>query len=253
MNNLEYTKLYYSIWLDISSAELDQKGVTLIKTDKRKICPDGHPGNLDIYCVSFQDSFFISYNPDLDDTMDLGTCLKTMADCNEAISQLDELFGERLKHRRAHYFTQLAENIDISEVVMLKNQDYPYYKELFTKQYPHNSPDGWMDEYFDELVKDKLCYGIFKDGMLVSVTDSPTVPFLSHKITEPGINALENYGRKGYAKAVCAAYIKHAISDEKVPIWTGWNTNYASIKLAESLGFVKFCELYTVEGDVRHV
>ena len=67
MNNLEYTKEYYSIWLDISSAELGQKGVTLIKTDKRKICPDGYPRNLDIYCVCFQDSLFISYNPDLDD------------------------------------------------------------------------------------------------------------------------------------------------------------------------------------------
>ena len=89
---------------------------------------------------------------------------------------------------------------------------------------------------------------------VVSVTNSPDIPFLPEIITEPGIDTLENYRCKEYARVVCAAYLKHAETSGLVPIWiwTCCHNNAASYRLAESLGFVKLCELFTVEGSISH-
>ncbi|WP_438432945.1 GNAT family N-acetyltransferase [Gorillibacterium sp. sgz500922] len=67
-------------------------------------------------------------------------------------------------------------------------------------------------------------------------------------IAEPGIATLEGYRRQGYARVVCAAYLKHVVKNGLVPIWTCENGNVASARLAISLGFVKLCDLFSVEG-----
>lgn len=249
MNNYEYTKLYYSYWLGTNVSTFDNAGITLIKSEGRRIRQEGYSANFEVYCLAKYDKLFISYNPDLDTTCNFHNVFAEF-DCPEdALNQLNTMFLGRVRHRKVFYFHEFPSGIDCLDAVMLTKEDYGYYRDFFMTQNPHLSPDGWMEEYFGYLTDHELCFGLFEDDMLVSVTDSPFIPYIPDIITEPGINTLKEYRRKGYAKAVCAAYIKNALERNKVPIWTCRHDNMASVKLAESLGYLEFAELYTVEGE----
>lgn len=245
-NYLELTKQYYSEWLDIGINQMDKKGIVLIRTDKRKICPKGHSSNLEVYAVANNSSLFISFSSDIDNEVHISNNISNMITVDAGIAKLKALFGEKLQHRKAHYFTGLRDDIDTSEVVCMKNENYPEYLAFFMKQHPNASPEGWLEEYFKEISEEKRCYGIYKDNTLVSVTDAPDIPFMEGIITEPGVNTLAEYRDKGYAKAVCAKYLENAISRNEVPIWTCWYNNIASCKLAEKLGYEWFGDLYSI-------
>jgi RimJ/RimL family protein N-acetyltransferase len=250
MINLHYTqtKKYYASWLDVPLEHLDKKGIFLIETEKRKIYPKGHPKNLEMYCVAFDDSIFISYSKELNEKVNLRNCFDDIVDKNIAIDKLTALFGEQLKHRKAHYFTSLPENIDFSKVVVMKKENYEDYLQFFLKQNPKASPEGWLYEYFIKIVENKRCFGVYEEDILVCATGAPDIPFLEGIITEPGIDTLKDYRNKGYALAACAKYIEVALNKNETPIWTCWHSNIASIKLAEKLGYKWFCDLFTVEG-----
>ena len=119
-------------------------------------------------------------------------------------------------------------------------------------QNPKASPDNWLLDYFNKLVENNRCFGVFEDNILVCATGAPDIPFMDDIITEPGIDTLTNYRSKGYAKAACAKYLEYALAQNETPIWTCWHYNMASCKLAEKLGYKHFCELYTIEGDVHY-
>lgn len=248
MNNYEYTKLYYSYWIDMGMETFDNPGITLVKSEKRKIRQVGYPANFEVYCLAIGDKLFISYNQNLDITYNFYDEFTNIKYSEEALLKLNRIFPNRVHRRKVFYHDTFREDIDFREVIMLKKEDYRYYHDFFITQNPHLSPDGWLEEYYRYLAENHLCFGIFKDDKLVSVTDSPFIPYIPEAITEPGINTLEEYRGKGYAKKVCAAFIKNAIDSGKVPIWTCRHDNKASVKLAESLGYREFADLYTVEG-----
>jgi hypothetical protein len=247
MNNyFQLTRQYYSNWLDIGINEMVKEGIVLIESKKRKICPKGHSRNLELYAVAKDSSLFISFSPDIDNKVKIRDNFSKIITVDAGITKLKELFNGKLHHRKAHYFTELPDGIDTSEVVCLKEKSYPDYLKFFTKQNPNASNDGWLEEYFSNICNDKRCYGIYKDNNLICVTGAPDIPFMEGIITEPGIDTLLEYRCKGYAQAVCAEYLKNSISRNEVPIWTCWHNNDASYKLAEKLGYRWFCDLYTV-------
>lgn len=248
MNNYEYTKLYYSHWLGADVSVFENPGITLVKSESRKVRQEGYPANFEVYCLKTGGKLFVSYNPELDAACGFHDVLAGTHCPEDALNELDKMFPGRVHHRKVFYYTSLPPDIEFRDAVMLTKEDYCHYRRFFTAQNPHLSPDGWMEDYFGYLTENKLCFGIFKDGKLVSVTDSPFVPYIPDIITEPGINTLEEYRRKGYAKAVCAAFIKSATDRGKVPIWSCRHSNLASARLAESLGYLEFAELFTVEG-----
>jgi len=251
LNNYEYTKLYYSHWLDTDVSTFDNTGITLLKSESRKVRQKGYPANFEVYCLAMGDKLFVSYNPDLDTMCNFHHEFKELHCPKDALDALNKMFKDRVHKRKISYFNAFLKGISFQDAVMLTRKDYGYYHDFFIAQNPHLSPDGWMEDYFGYLTDNELCFGIFKDDKLISVTDSPFIPYIPDIITEPGINTLTEYRRKGYAKSVCAAFIKNAIKKNKVPIWTCRHDNTASVKLAESLGYLEFAELYTIEGQRR--
>ena len=250
--NYLQTLKYYATWLDIPVSRFDEKGIVLIETEKRHICPKGHPRNLEMYCAAFPDSLFISFSQELNKVIHFEKTFNQFINVTEGIGKLNELFSDKLKHRKAHYYTVLPENVDLSKAIKLtKDQNDDYYA-FFIAQNPNASPDGWLDDYYLKLVENNRCYGVYEDGILVSVTGAPDIPFMEGIITEPGIDTLIPYRNKGYALAVCTKYLQYALSKNEVPIWTCWHNNVASYKLAEKLGYEYLCDLFTVEGVISN-
>ena len=98
-------------------------------------------------------------------------------------------------------------------------------------------------------IKDKflaLCCGVFMDGLLVSCTDMPIMPYMQESIREIGINTLAAYRGRGCAKAACLQCIHEVLSRGKCPIWSAEAENTASLRLAESVGFVRLGDSYSI-------
>ena len=122
--------------------------------------------------------------------------------------------------------------------------------ELFQNFFKKNNPNchdySWVEEYFLELVKKKYCHGIIVDGILASATDAPDMPYMDDCVQEIGINTLEEYRRKGYAKLACISMINELIANDICPLWSTGIENEGSNKLAKKIGFEKYCDVLTV-------
>ena len=145
---------------------------------------------------------------------------------------------------RFFYFEALNPAIDASRACPLAEDDLPAFLRFFRAAYPDAREYGWIPEYFCRLAAQQRCFGIYEDGLLVSVADAPTIPYLTDLIIEPGIMTLPEFRRRGYAAAVCAAFLAEQLRRDLSPIWTCATDNGASAALAQHLGYRPFGVLW---------
>jgi RimJ/RimL family protein N-acetyltransferase len=84
-----------------------------------------------------------------------------------------------------------------------------------------------------------------------------TMDFISGGVGEAGIFTLEGYRRQGLATVVTAAAVEHGLSHDLSKInWTCTESNIASIRTAEKLGFVRrrdYMMYYMIFDEVEHL
>jgi RimJ/RimL family protein N-acetyltransferase len=84
-----------------------------------------------------------------------------------------------------------------------------------------------------------------------------TMDFISSGVAEAGIFTLEGYRRRGLATFVTAAAVEHGLSHDLSKInWTCTESNIASIRTAEKLGFVRrrdYKMYYMIFDEVEHL
>lgn len=136
-----------------------------------------------------------------------------------------------------------------SEAVRLSRENYPDFEEFYRQRNPGCGEAEWLEDYFCSISDRGFCYGIYRDGHLVSVSDSPELPILGDRFCEVGINTLPGFRRQGLAETICRAVIGDVISRGYVPLWSAGEGNTASICLAEKLGFVRL--MRTAEISLR--
>jgi len=145
---------------------------------------------------------------------------------------------------RFFYFEALNPLIDASRARALVEADLPAFVHLYRKCYPRNPHLDWIPDYFHGLVAQRHTFGVFEDGLLVSANDAPTIPCLPELIIEPGIMTLPEFRRRGYAAAVCAAFLAEQLHRGLSPIWTCAMDNEGSAELARHLGYRPFGTLW---------
>lgn len=131
----------------------------------------------------------------------------------------------------------------VSEVVQLQPDHYDDFLRFFQSQDPDANAEAWLPECYASLVRRGYAFGLFKDNQLISATDAPDVPYMDDLIVEIGINTLETYRNKGYAKMVVTAMLKYLLEAGKVPIWSCGGANHASERLALSVGYEQFADV----------
>ena len=94
------------------------------------------------------------------------------------------------------------------------------------------------------------CVGAYADGVIAACTDAPAMPYMPQVIQHIGITTLPEYRGRGYAAAACKQAVQNVIKSGKTPQWTCKNTNIASRKLAESVGFVKLADMLMLTLNV---
>jgi hypothetical protein len=180
----------------------------------------------------------VSYHPDYTDFTKQAVAQFDPSDPIDSLRNgLESSFGVKATVGNKYCFAGPLADVSTEEVTALMLDDFGTYRAFFQRQHGADAAGEWLAEYFRDIVSCRRCWGIHVDDDLVSVTDAPSIPYMSDQIVEPGINTLAKFRGKGLATKVCAAMIAQVLRDKKVPIWSCRSSNIASSRLAERLGF----------------
>ena len=243
---MEKTLEYYSKWLG-EEGILSQNfsGIKYVYHKERNEVQYGYGHPFDIYTFIMEDKVIVSYGdkakPQIGILRDSVDAFKSIEDFKSA---LKTIYGKDIGHNIKYVFNGKKTD-DCSAKVLGKN-DYGEYENFFKNANPKCSNLDWLQAYFEKMICGNLCVGVYEDGVLVSCTDAPEMPYLSDEVQEIGINTLSDYRGKGYATIACQGSVNEIIKSGKVPQWSTTITNIASQKLAEKLGFVKLGDLITI-------
>jgi len=85
-------------------------------------------------------------------------------------------------------------------------------------------------------------FGVFVEGGMVGevITHEPPVAEMAHLVAEDGIGVAEEYRGRGYGKALLAAWTREMQGKGRVCVHSTSVDNAASIRLAESVGYVEY-------------
>ncbi len=246
-HNLAVTKRYHANWLDVSPACLDAPGIVAVPSPKREIRQIGYSRPFDLYTFVAGQIMIISYHRRLEERMEvIRAVFADSPDAGTTCERLAEDLGWQPAHTFKYVFVGLPSGLETGAARCLTGGDYADYLRFHQEQYPDGDQETWLEEYFMNLVAQGCIYGIYADGRLVSATDMPDVPYMADEVAEPGINTLEGYRRRGYARIVMGALLEHLLEMGRVPLWSCGAGNVASQRLAESVGFRKFADVIAV-------
>ena len=165
-------------------------------------------------------------------------------DISAISSAISEVYDCKVKHNIKYLFDRQSLQTK-ADAKTLSTNDYSDYEKFFLRCFPGDT-DDWLKEYFDGMVKQGYCVGVYVDGIVVSCTDAPSMPYIADKVQEIGVNTLPDYRGKGLAAIVCEKAAENILLRGKVPQWSTTIDNIASQKLAERVGFVKLADVFTV-------
>ena len=247
MDYRKVTEEYYSSWFGDSQILADlQAGVHFVYSEERNKTQYGYSKPFALFALYQPGRIIISYGNSLAGKIDK---LKEYLNTDTSLDELKEILGRELNtqinHNVKYVFDRLPERLITSRP--LQKAEYSRYLEFFGAA-NHIAKDrlGWLSEYFQGMVRQKLCCGFFVDDVLVSCSDAPGMPYMANMVQEIGINTLEEYRQKGYAADVCICCASEIINNGKCPQWSTDINNIASQKLAERIGFERYFDLLTV-------
>lgn len=157
--------------------------------------------------------------------------------------QLLYLFQNRKMEHELEYSYEINENTNVEIAV-----PSGYQVELVTKQTLHKGYENevmltklleecWNSE--EDFFEKSLSYIAVKDQKIVGIIFGSA---RYEKYVPIDIEVLNEHRKKGVAKALTIAFVKHCMKCDLVPHWDCVESNKGSVHLAESAGFVKIKE-----------
>jgi RimJ/RimL family protein N-acetyltransferase len=250
MNYLDETKKYYAEWLGVSPELLHQAGKFYLSySPNRDIVQEGYNKPFDLYAYLSGETTIVTYGQELVQSIDwIHSSFKNTKDIAELRRIFYDHFGKILQLDYKYYFSKLPLNIDYSKAKQLTLMDYPAYLQFFKTQYPDSGADLWLGDYYKRIVSKGYAFGLYVGDELVSVSDSPDMPYMKNDAIEIGMNTLPAHQNKGYAKVVLGAMLGFIINIPKVPIVSCTSSNIASQRLIESIGFLKLADVVSLSS-----
>lgn len=233
------TNSFYSNFLGVNPLEVT-KGIHFVCSEARDHEVKGFGCKYTVYILVKEDVCIISYAPKYTQFLNaLNGC-----GVDEVLSAVNRTY--RLKKMQLMIFR--GERVrEFGNARILKESDYPLYKDFFCRANPTVNPEGWLEDYFTEKAAKEYFVGYLLGGALVSVCDAPDMPYMENIIQHTGIETLQGERRKGYAKCATALATHHLLERGICPQWECGADNTASIALAQSIGYEKYGKAYILE------
>lgn len=241
MSYKEMTAAYYAQWTDVPAAEWNRNAFIPVCSEKRNTVQKGYGKAFDLVYFSNRIAGIASYN---EKTAAYIPLIAPLMSVTAVKNVLEQHFTGTINHSIKYYFDTVPSDIDTSAVKILTKEDYRFFSAFYCTHNTCAEP-SWLKDYFDAVVGKGYFHGIFDGNNLVSVTDSPDMPYMEDTVAEIGVNTLADYRKRGYAKSVCASCVKHIIGTGKTPLWSCSNTNTVSQRLAKRIGFRYFADMLT--------
>ena len=248
-------KNYFETWLNIPVDKMEKSnGISLVSNEKQKQKLDGwRLLYLPVCAFETENALFISCIPEWEDEL-LKLLNNTLP--SEAIQRMKKFFNDEKSlycaYHRFFGIRSFDSQIDTTQATTLTNAHCEQFTNFYRKAHPSMSklidPKEWMAEDFKTRVDKKIHYCVFKDGEIVSATESENIPNKPDKMVQLGINTLPEYRRRGYAFIACAAFIKNHLQKGLMPVWECDFNNKASEILAAKLGFCHLGNVFYVSS-----
>ncbi len=236
MDHRAITERYYDMWLDGC-----QRG--FVYSPQRNVAQLGYSEPFDIFAMMKDGDIALTYG---DRAADRIAALKAeLGDARSAealAAAMEKVYGKRPGRGLKFVYTGDVEVESTARGLTL--EDEGVYLEFWAAV--HGVPGDWVREYFQDMVRDGVIYGVFADGVLASCTDAPSMPYMADEVCDIGINTRAEYRGQGYARQACAAVARGIAARGKCPMWSCAIDNEASWRLALSVGFEIFGETVTL-------
>lgn len=244
MNFLQISEEYYSQWLGIDTLSAIS-GIQFVYSQERNMAQYGYSKPFDIYCFYQAGKTVISYGDKAKEKISrLRDIIKVNTPLDDLKALIRKVYGTSPNHHIKFVFDNLPTVNGIARALCA--DDYPAYLGFFKKSNPGCKNTDWVKGYFDEMTVDKLCVGVFENGILVCCTDAPGMPYTADQAQEIGVNTLPEYRGKGYAPTSCSLCARNIIENGKCPQWSTDISNTASEKLAYKVGFTRYADVLTL-------
>ncbi|MCL1787400.1 MAG: GNAT family N-acetyltransferase [Defluviitaleaceae bacterium] len=238
------TLAYFEHWLGEAGCLAANKGSQQIFSSERNTTQTGYPSPMSLYVWIEPSRTIISYG-DAAAAKIPALVEKLRGDVFDMAEVIGEVFDRRPKHAVKYVYRGAPPTVPAVEAKTLTAKDYADYEAFFLAAYPGSNVD-WLREYFNDMVQNQYCAGVYADGLLVSCADAPSMPYLPDKVQEIGIVTLDAYRGRGYASAACRQAAENIVQGGRYPIWSHAYKNAGSRMVAESVGFVKLADVLTL-------
>jgi len=237
------TIAYYEALLGQQNCLSDNNTTHFIHSQERNIQQPGFSSRFDIYCWVQPGKIVISYGDAAQPQINqLKQAITANHGVNEIKSLLSNIYSRETKHNIKYIFKGGGQPSQIKATTIT---DYIHYRNFFLSCFPGSKID-WLEEYFIQMVQFGHCVGIYEDDCIVSCTDGPSMPYMTDKVQEIGINTLPKYKGRGYATIACVKMAENIVANKKVPQWSTSSSNTASQKLAEKVGFDRLADVLSL-------
>lgn len=235
------TESYYSHWLgNPAILQEAEEGITFVYSPERNKIQPGYSKPFDLYVFAQKNRAVVSYGDKASDRIE--RLRIQLRDVKELSALICQVYQTRAGHSLKFCCCGCGHD---ARARALTGADYPQYFSFFKKANPDCRDTDWLREYFDEMTAEKLCCGVFDDGLLVSCTDAPSMPYIAEKVQEIGIHTLPEYRGRGYAAAACRKCAENIVLNGKCPQWSCAASNAASVRLAQKIGFNLYADVFT--------
>lgn len=242
----ERTLKYYSKWLGAEAVFEENRGkiVPVYSEERNRIQPGyGQPFSLYVFCG--ENKIIISYGDVYKKEIPhLVEKISAEMPVEQIKAVMEESFGKQVNQNIKYVFGKMSDFGNGTRPLV--DSDYDKYENFFKSNNSNCSNIDWLPEYFQEMVQEKTCIGIFEQEELACCTDAPTMPFMKEFVQEIGITTLEKYRKRGYASEACSRCVQEILNQGKIPLWSTGVQNTASQKLAEKVGFIKLADVLTL-------
>lgn len=240
------TNKYYSKWVGIDDILNNSfLGVEFIYSSERNKTQSGYHRQYDLYAFMQNERIIFSYGDKAKESISkIKNEISSIISISDTKEILKTHFGDHIEHHIKYVFNNTPDIVIKSRPLTI--YEYHKYLQFFINVNPNCKNTDWLKEYFEEMVRDHLCCGLFADNILVSCSDLPSMPYMQNEVQEIGINTLNEYKGNGFATDVCVSSVNELLNNYKCPQWSTSIDNIASQKLAKKVGFIKLADVLTV-------
>lgn len=235
---------YYARFLGMEPGGLGKPGLVLCPSALRDGALPGYPDPWDVYLFCRPGQVIVSYGSRAAGEIErLAGMLTADSTAEEAAAALEKVYGKEPHRGMKSLFRGAAG--EPGRARPLTGKDAPLFVRFFREATGAVQTD-WVEEYFLEIAEKGYTFGVEEDGVLLSATDAPDMPFLGDQVQEIGIRTLPAARGKGYASQACAACARAMAEKGICPMWSTSVDNAASQRLAYRVGFEKLADTLAV-------